>query len=118
MKDKISFIDLAEKPIYGIEYLNYVNKAKLYVGLDTGPSHYISQFMRNRCLIIHGGFVTFEYVFSLYGYDRIQIEDMPCRPCFLSWQQIAAGNKCKYCNKCMMEIDPSVVMDKIREMLK
>jgi hypothetical protein len=117
-KSGIRFIDLAEHPIFGIEYLNWANKAKLYVGLDTGPSHYVSQFVQGRCLILQGGFVTYEYWASPYNYEHIQVEDIPCRPCFLSWNKIAEGNRCKLCNKCMMEIDPLVVFDKVREMLK
>lgn len=117
-KDKISYIDLAEKRIYGIEYLNYVNKAKVYLGLETGPSHYVSQFAKNKCLILQGGFSTFDFWASSYCYERIQIDDVACRPCFISWKDIVAGNKCKSCNKCMFEIDPIAVFEKIREMLK
>lgn len=116
-RNKITALDLAEYPIYGIKYLNYVNKSKLYVGLETGPSHYISQFMRGRCLILQGGFSTYDFWASSYGYEHLEI-DIECKPCFINWENILNGKKCQFCNKCMMNIDPIVVFDKIKEMLK
>ena len=47
-KNKISFIDLSEMGARDIEFLNYVKNSKLYLGLETGPSHYASQVANGK----------------------------------------------------------------------
>lgn len=119
-KHKISYIDIADRKkhgrIGGIQYLNYVNNAKLYVGLETGPSHYVSSITKNKTLIIQSGFA--EYNFWAYGYqfEHIQIE-VPCRPCFLNINNIKEGKGCPYNHKCMAEIGPQDVFNRIEKML-
>jgi hypothetical protein len=115
----ISWLDIADRKngrIGGIQYLNYVDNAKLYVGLETGPSHYISSIAKNKTLIIQSGFA--EYNFWAYGYqfDHLEI-DVPCRPCFLNINDIKTNKGCPNNHKCMREIGPKDVFNKIEKML-
>lgn len=80
-KNKISFIDLDEKKIRGNLALNYVKKSKLYVGLDTGMSHYVSSVV-NDSLIIQTGYSTIDY-WSVYNYDYIETPNVQCKNCCL-----------------------------------
>ena len=116
---KITHINLDRdwRETYGIKCLNYVRKAKVYLGLDTGMSHYVSRFANGKALIIQGGFNYFERWSWLYDYEAIQIEDMPCRPCRILKKDVKQGNKCPYDNRCMKEIDPQWVFDKVCERL-
>lgn len=119
-QQNITYIDIANRQkhgrVGGIQYLNYVDNAKLYVGLETGPSHYVSSIAGNKTFIIQSGFA--EYNFWSYGYQYNHIEvDVPCRPCFLNTNDIKNGNGCKYNHRCMKEISPKDVFNKIERML-
>jgi len=73
-KENITYVDLNEKGIYNNECLNYVKKAKLYLGLDTGTSHYVSKFANGKALIIQSGFNLFNWWADTYDYDVITAE--------------------------------------------
>lgn len=111
----ISYInlDLDWRETYGIKCLNYVKKAKVYLGLDTGMSHYVSIFANGKAIILNGGYVPFNRWAWLYDYEVIQIDDMPCRPCQINKYDIRKGIKCRYKNRCMTEIDPQTVFERI-----
>ena len=110
-------IDRDWRETYGVRGLNYVKKAKVYLGLDTGMSHYVSKFANGKALIIHGGFVHFNRWAWLYDYEPIQIEDLPCRPCRITKHEIRQGIKCEYNNRCMKDITPQMVFEKVCERL-
>jgi hypothetical protein len=114
-KEDITYIDLNEEGIFSVKLLNYVNRCKLYLGLDTGTSHYVSQFANNKALIIQGGYVTFDFVFHAYHYDHIQIEEMPCSPCFINKNHIERNEGCEFNHKCMMNLSSEVVFEEVRK---
>jgi len=119
-KAKISFIDLDAdwRETYGIRCLNYVKRASLYVGLDTGMAHYVSKFANGKALIINGGYVEFEYWSHPYDFEVLQIEDMPCRPCILHKNSRKfEGKVCEHNQRCMREISPAMVFNRIVERL-
>jgi hypothetical protein len=116
-REKISFVDLNAEKIRGIECLNYVQKSKLYLGLDTGTSHYVSQFANGKTLILQGGFIEFDFWAHLYDYECMQMDDIQCRPCFINKRDITAGNGCKYDNMCMQEISVERVFTRIMQRL-
>ena len=119
-KQGISWLDIADRKngrIGGIRYLNYVNNAKLYVGLETGLSHYVSSIAKNKTLIIQGGFTEYNFWAYLYKFDHLEVEDVPCRPCYLNKIDIANGKGCPYNHRCMREISPQDVFNKIEKML-
>ena len=121
-KNNITWIDIDNRKkhgrIGGVQYLNYVKKSKVYVGLDTGPSHYVSSIAKNKTLIIQGGFITYDYWAYTYKFDHIQIDDVPCRPCFLNKNDISCGNVCQYNHRCMREISPQDVLNKIIQIME
>ncbi len=114
----ITYYDFDVSETYGIECLNMVKKAQIYLGLDSGMAHYVSRFANGKTLILSGGFVTFEFWAYLYDYEPVQIEDVPCRPCFKSKHYIKRGEGCPFDNRCMTEITVDMVMNKICERLK
>jgi len=119
---KISFIDLDEnwKLTYGIKCLNFVKRAKLYIGLDTGMAHYVSRFANGKALIINGGYVAFEFWSYPYDFEVIQLpdEDLPCRHCLLNKHARQYENKvCEFEHRCLREISPEMVFNIIEERL-
>ena len=113
-KEGITYIDLDTNGIRGVECLNYVNKCKLFLGLETGMSHYVSQFANGKTLILQSGFSEFEFWAYLYDYDHLQVEDVPCRPCFINKQHIARGErKCKLDNICMKNLTVDRVFEAV-----
>jgi len=118
-KHHITHIDLDRdwRETYGIKCLNYVRKAKVYLGLDTGMSHYVSRFANKKALILQGGFNYFHRWSWLYDYEPIQIEDMPCKPCTILKKDVKKGMGCQYKNRCMKDIDPKLVFEKVCERL-
>lgn len=78
----ISFIDLSEQSINDIPFLNYVKKAKIFLGLETGASHYASRFANGKALILQSGYCDFEYWAGDYRYERLEAA-VHCRPCWL-----------------------------------
>ncbi len=108
-KSKIDFFDLSENRIRNIEFLNYIKKAKVFVGLETGASHYASKFANGKSIIIQSGYCDFDYWAGLYDYEHIQ-HSVECSPCWLR-------EGCPYDHKCMKEIKPEYVFQKILKKL-
>jgi len=113
----LSYIDLNEEKIYGIECLNYVKKAKLYLGLDTGTSHYVSQFANGKALILLGGFTPVNFQFYLYDYDLLYI-DIFCRPCWLNKESVSQGMICQNDYKCMKELSVEKVFKAVKKKIE
>jgi hypothetical protein len=105
----VDFMDLSEKNITGMLFLNYIKKAGVFVGLETGASHYASMFGNGKTLIIQSGYCDFEYWAGMYNFDHIQ-HDVDCSPCWLR-------SGCAFGHKCMREIKPEYVLEKIFEKL-
>ena len=99
----ISYVDLDEQNIKNIECLNYVKKCKLYLGLETGTSHYVSQFANGKGIIIQSGFTNHEF-WSIYDYEFIETHTK-CSPCF-DW---VCSNECQ----CIKDITVLMVLEKI-----
>lgn len=117
-KNKISYIDLNAGFIYGIRCLNYVNKSRLYVGLETGMSHYVSKYANNKALIIQSGFCPFYYWAGFYKYDFISCNSQcSLRPCFLTKKEANVGIICRNDHGCMNGITADMVFEEIRKRL-
>lgn len=101
----ITWIELGQKR--GVECLNYVKKAKIYLGLETGVSHYVSSVAK-KALIIQSGYSNINYWCS-YGYAYIQLE-LPCSNCFLR-------NGCAHGHACMKNITTETVLREITKLL-
>ena len=119
-KNKVSFIRIDDRKKYGriggVKFLNYVKRAKLYLGLETGPSHYVSDIGRGKTLIIQSGFSDFDFWAYMYKFDHLKV-DVPCSPCFLNKHDVYEGSGCQYNHRCMREISPQTVFNKIMEMI-
>lgn len=102
---------------YSYECLEYVRKCKLYLGLDTGMSYYVSKFANNKALILQSGFTSFEWWADHFLYDHLEI-DVPCKNCFIDRNMINSGKaECKYNHQCMKEITVDWVFDEILKRL-
>lgn len=113
----ITYCDLHAEKKFNIECLNYVKKSKLYLGLDTGMSHYVSKFANGKALIIQSGFNPFDSWSYPYNYDRIK-SIVPCCPCFLDKNEIQEGNKCIRDHICMTSVTVDKVFNKVLRWLK
>lgn len=119
-KNGITWINLDRdwRQTYGIRGLNYVKKAKLYLGLDTGMSHYVSRFANGKALIIQSGFTpSFEFWAWPYDYEYIEVKDLACKGCLINKHDIKQGIECRYNYRCMAEITPEQVFKKVVSML-
>jgi hypothetical protein len=109
-KRSIRFVDLNESNIVGMQALNWCAKSKLYLGLDTGMSHYVAGHVR-KGLILQSGFTPRELWASTY--DRFEFLEAKSKcelsPCFLR-------NDCPRGHKCM-NIDPIEIADEIERRL-
>ncbi len=108
----ISYVDLTEQNIQNNDCLNYVHKAKLYIGLETGVSHYVSQVV-NRALILQSGYSSIDF-WCPYHYDYLA-EDVACKKCFIHCK--TRPYQCQYRHQCMQNISVDQVMHKIQEWL-
>jgi len=109
MKEEgISYKDITD--IHGYECLNYVSNSKVYVGLETGMSHYVSQFARGKGIIIQSQYCRPEW-WCPYDYEIIQ-SDSICKyyPCFVDVD-------CFCQHKCMKIISPQKVLNSIEKYL-
>lgn len=77
----ISFIDLSMEQIRGNLALNYVRNCKLFIGLETGVSHYVSKFANGKALILQSGYSPFSYWAGTYNYRCVNIP-VTCSPCW------------------------------------
>ena len=112
----ISFIDLNKNKMFGHRCLNYVKNARLYLGLETGMSHYVSRFANSKALILQSGFCPFIYWAYPYNYDCLKV-DVNCerRPCFINREDMAKGIKCD--NRCMKQMTAEMVFEAVRRRL-
>lgn len=118
-KEGITYVDLDANTIRGIECLNYVKKCKLYLGLETGMSHYVSKFANGKSLILQSGFTEFDFWAHLYDYDYLQVEDVSCRPCFINKLHIARKErKCECDNMCMKDLGVDRVFEAVVERIR
>jgi len=136
-KNNISYVDLSDfgdNWTNNSELLNKVNnllyKCKVFVGLDTGPTHYatgiLSKKHQKNNFIIQSGFNLFSQWSSHYK-DLFQpIENkQPCAPCVLpnpTNRYVAPSGtklpeKCESNHKCMKEITPKQVYEYIKNNL-
>lgn len=114
----ISYIDLNNPAILSNDCLNVVAKSKVYVGLDTGTSHYVSKFANRKGLIIQGGFNPFFYWAWQYEYEPIVTSvECPYRPCFINRYDIYNGIVCDQEVSCINKISVKQVFNKIVEKL-
>jgi len=115
-KQGISYIDINERGLRGFDCLDVVAKAKVYLGLETGTSHYVSKKANNKGLIIQGGFSPFYYWAAPYDYEAITTR-VHCehRPCFLDRVVMANGVKCPYNYSCISAISPEQVFTAVKE---
>jgi len=95
----ISFVDLAEVKAMNNVALNYVNNAKVYLGLETGISHYVSMVAAGKGIILQSGFTRHEY-WGNYNYTYL-MADMPCAPCGISTME---GQECENDHLCMKDL--------------
>jgi hypothetical protein len=119
IKNNLTYIDLNESFIYGNDCLTYVKKCKVYVGVETGTSHYVSKFANGKGLIIQSGFAPF-YVWAFpYDYKPI-VANVDCvfRPCFLDKKRLEEGNTCPFNERCINNITVDMVMKEILKLWK
>ena len=108
-KNDISYLDVNEADIKDNTLLNYVDKAKLYVGLETGASHYVSRFANGKSLIIQSGYTDFSYWAEVYEYECLSV-NIKCSPC---WKR----NGCEH-HKCMSNLSVDKVFNQVFKRLK
>ena len=113
----ISYYDLNANKCYGHECLNYVKNCKLYLGLETGTSHYVSKFANGKALIIQSGFAYPDFWALPYDYEFIS-QPVDCSPCWLNKKDKANGQGCKFYHKCMKDIKSEIVFRKVIKWLK
>lgn len=107
----ISFIDVTQRNIKDFEFLDYVKKCKVFVTLETGASHYASQFInKNNSIVIQSGYCDDSF-WNYYKYDVIK-HDTDCKWCFIQHRECNKGHKC------MCEISVDIVLNKILEKIE
>ena len=111
-KRSISYIDLTASNVINNECLNFVAKSKLYLGLDTGVSHYVSQVAR-KGLIIQSGYSDFRF-WCQYDYEHIE-NKLPCSSCFIHCK--TTPYTCPNEHRCMREISVDQVLRKIEQLM-
>lgn len=105
----ISYIDLTKNNIKNFEFLNYVKKSKIYLGLETGSSHYASSLIKGKGFIIQSGYCNFEYWAGHYHYEKIE-NRMHCAPC---WKR----RDCEEDHQCMKGISAQEVFEIVASQL-
>ena len=106
-KNSISYIDLSAENIRGFEFLNYVKKCNVYLGLETGSSHYAAPFISGKGFIIQSGYCDFRYWAAHYDYEFLHYP-VNCSPC---WKR----RDCDKDHKCMTQISPDRVFEIIQD---
>ena len=77
----ITYLDANELSIRDNILLNYIDRAKLYLGLETGTSHYVSKVANGKALILQSGYTNFSYWAKIYEYECLSII-VDCSPCW------------------------------------
>ena len=104
----ISYLDASKEGVTGILLLNYVKRCRIYLGLETGASHYVSSAANGKALILQSGYAPFNYWAGQYDYRSIEM-GVTCAPCWLR-------EGCTS-HKCMKGIKPEVVFEVVSERL-
>lgn len=102
-----TWIDLSEKGIKNTLCINYVKKSKIYIGLESGVSHYVAEFAAGKGIVIQSGYSYSKY-WGPYGYRFIE-NNVSCSPCFLL-------TGCQNEHKCM-NIPAITVLSEIKKVL-
>lgn len=111
-KKRIRWIDATEQNVRSHELLNYVDRSKVFVGVETGASHYVSQYARTKGIIVQSGYSWSDY-WSPYGYKIVSKYTM-CERCF---SHLKNGHQCNFDHACMAGIPASRVMGEIERFL-
>lgn len=106
-ESSLSWIDLSEKKIKNILCLNYVKKCRVFVGLESGVSHYVAEYAANKGIIIQSGY-SYPGYWGPYGYRFIE-NNVPCSGCFLL-------SGCSNNHECM-NIPAKTVLSSIQDVL-
>lgn len=102
------------EPQISMKALSIVESASMYLGLDSGMSHYVA-CVAKRGLIIQSGYSYFDNWCKYPQYEYIEIE-IPCKPCWIS--EVNPG-KCPLAeNACMQLLDPECVLERVKQMLR
>lgn len=104
----ISFIDVSEERIRGNRVLNLVRTCRLFLGLETGVSHYVSRFANGKALILQSGYSPFSYWAGMYDY-RCLCVGTACSPC---WRRSGCDG-----HECMTRLRAERVYEAISEAL-
>jgi len=104
----ISFIDLSTEKIRGNLALNAVRNCRLFIGLETGVSHYVSKFANGKTLILQSGYSPFSYWAGNYNYRCLE-KPVACSPC---WKRSGCLEI-----KCMALLRPEYVFNTILNVL-
>ena len=108
--NNISYMDLTEKDIRSNTFLNYVKNSKIYLGLETGPSHYAAPVTKkNKSFIIQSGYCSPKYWAYYYNYTHIE-NPIECSPCWLKMG-------CPIDHACMKHIKPTQVLQLLQKSL-
>lgn len=105
-RNSISFIDVSKEEIKDNLLLNYVDNAKLYLGLETGASHYVSKIAKGKTLIIQSGYTSFKYWAEMYDYE-CKYYEVSCAPC---WKR----KGCLH-HSCMYKLDAKLIFNEIKK---
>lgn len=104
----ISYLDATVEGCRDNDLLNRVQQAQLYVGLETGASHYVSRFANDKALIIQSGYAPFSYWAGAYRYNCTALP-VECSPC---WKRSGCET-----HECMVGITARTVFARIMELL-
>ena len=118
-RKRISYCDLDELPFSQTSSepswtaLNYAKSARLYLGLDSGLSHYVARCV-SRGLILQSGHSRFVNWCGYHTYEALCNAE-PCAPCWASENNpvICPGAH----QSCMTRLSPHKVLRRIEELL-
>lgn len=105
----IKWVDMSERGIVGNDALNLAKKSRLYLGIDTGMSHYVAGVVR-KGLILQSGFSNPALWAPRYGFDFLSVK-VECGNCFLS-------SGCQHGHRCMTTMSPKDVAEQIEQRVK
>lgn len=108
----LTWIDASEQNVRNQDLLGLVARARAYVGIETGASHYVSMVARDKGVIIQSGYSWAGY-WAPYRF-KVLSHAVPCAPCF---SHIKNGHRCGLAHACMTEIKPADIMGAIEEYL-